>query len=126
MFLHMKAGLDANPIPLKFSQESYSIQHERLSPSGVRKDFQQVLAELRTDLDAFTPDESNALMACGYQMATLAFDRDVKRIKELSSPPIAADWPFKPMLREITSTATSTPNRARLLKAFRDGQQVRL
>ncbi len=32
-----------------------------LSPSGVRKDFQRALAEMRTDLDVFTPDESQWL-----------------------------------------------------------------
>jgi hypothetical protein len=29
----------------------------------VRKDFQEALAELRTDLDVFTPDEGCGLMA---------------------------------------------------------------
>jgi hypothetical protein len=53
MFLHMKAGLDADVIHLRFSQETYPLEHTPLSPSGVRREFQKALAELRTDLDAF-------------------------------------------------------------------------
>ena len=98
MFLHMKAGLDADTVRLEFSQEAYELHREPLSPSGVRKDFQQALAELRTDLDAFTPDESHALMACGYQMASWAIQRDLSPIKEICDKPAAAEWPFEAML----------------------------
>ena len=58
MFLHMKDGLDADIIRLKFSQDSYDLHRTPLSPLGVRKDFQKAVAELRTDLDAFTDNES--------------------------------------------------------------------
>jgi predicted acylesterase/phospholipase RssA len=126
MFLHMKAGLDADTIRLKISQESYELRRDQLSPAGVRKDLQQALAELRTDLDAFTPDEYNALMACGYQMATWAYERDLARIKELSDPPREAEWPFAPMVAEITSTDPTTARRQRLLEALRKGSSVRL
>jgi hypothetical protein len=37
------------------------LRREPLSPSGVRKDFQQALAELRTDIDAFTPNPKAGL-----------------------------------------------------------------
>jgi predicted acylesterase/phospholipase RssA len=126
MFLHMKAGLDADTIRLKFSQESYEIRRDQLSPAGVRKDFQQALAELRTDLNVFTPDESDALMACGYQMACWAFQRDLAHLKELADEPVDVAWRFKPMLAEITSLEASTPRRDSLLKAFREGSRVRL
>ena len=126
MFLHMKAGLDADTIHLKFSQEPYEIRREPLTPAGVRKDFQQALAELRTDLDVFTPDESDALMACGYQMTCWAFQRDLASLKPLSDPPVDVPWRFKPMLREITSTDVSTPRRASLLRAFAEGSSVQV
>ena len=44
MFLHMKAGLDADTIRLPFSQETFEVERTQLSPSGVRKDFQRALA----------------------------------------------------------------------------------
>jgi len=124
MFLHMKAGLDADPIRLMFSQEACESRRTPLSPSGVRKDFQQAIAELRTDLDAFTPDEIDALMACGYQMASHAFQRDLAGLNELWQEPARASWPFDAMLGEITSTAAGTPARGRLLEALHRGSTV--
>jgi predicted acylesterase/phospholipase RssA len=126
MFLHMKAGLDADTIHLKFSQEPYEIRREPLTRAGVRKDFQQALAELRTDLDVFTPDESDALMACGYQMTCWAFQRDLAQLKPLSDPPLDVPWRFKPMLQEITSTDVSTARRSSLLRAFGEGSKVQV
>jgi hypothetical protein len=84
MFLHMKAGLESDVIHLPFSQESYVLEHTPLTPLGVRREFQQAVAELRTDLDAFTPDESAALMACGYKMASNALD---DQLPDLASDP---------------------------------------
>jgi hypothetical protein len=126
MFLHMKAGLDANTIRLPFSPEAYEIYHAPLSPSGVRKDFQQTLAELRTDLDAFTPAEACALMACGYQMASKAFQRNMSELTELWDTPRQAQWVFNELLAEITSTAATTPQRERLLNELRSGSKVRV
>jgi predicted acylesterase/phospholipase RssA len=126
MFLHMKQGLDSGTIRLRFSQEVYDLRRAPLSPSGVRKDFQQALADLRTDLDDFTPDESSALMACGYQMASKAFQRDLAANRELWNEPAPVHWPFDQMLAEITSTAADTPSRRQLLTALRAGSKVRL
>ena len=123
MFLHMKDGLDADVIRLKFSQDSYDLHRTPLSPLGVRKDFQKAVAELRTDLDAFTDNESNALMACGYRMAATAFERDLRQFDELHAQPIPGHWPFEPMLQEIKSTASSTPQRESLINALRDGSK---
>ena len=83
MFLHMKAGLDADLIHLRFSQETYELKRAPLTPSGVRKEFQQALAELRTDLDVFSPEESGGLMACGYQMASKALDRQLPHLRDV-------------------------------------------
>ncbi|HUR71377.1 MAG TPA: patatin-like phospholipase family protein [Candidatus Limnocylindrales bacterium] len=123
MFLHMKDGLDADVIRLKFSQESYDLRRNSLSPLGVRKDFQKALAELRTDLDAFSDVEANALMACGYRMAATAFERDLRQFDDLYAQPVPGKWPFDAMLQEIKSTAASTPNRESLLNALRAGSK---
>lgn len=126
MFLHMKEGLDADVVRLTSSQESYSLQREPLSPSGIRKDFQKVIAELRTDLNAFTQDEMCALMACGYQMASKGVARDLAGLPELSDAPVKAEWVFDKMLAEITSVAPATPDRQRLLDALAAGSKVNL
>ena len=123
MFLHMKDGLDADVIRLKFSQDSYDLHRTPLSPLGVRKDFQKAVAELRTDLDAFSDNEANALMACGYRMAATAFERDLRQFDELHAQPIPGHWPFEIMLQEVKSTAPSTPKRETLLTALRAGSK---
>lgn len=126
MFLHMKEGLDAGVVRLKNAQDSYSVQRAPLSPSGIRKDFQQAIAELRTDLNAFTADEMCALMACGYQMASKGFQRDLAGLTALSDAPLKAQWVFDAMLAEMTSVAETTPDRRRLLDALSAGSKVKL
>jgi predicted acylesterase/phospholipase RssA len=126
VFLHMKAGLDADTRRLRFSQESFELARTTLSPSGVRKDFQQALAELRTDLDAFTEDESRSLMACGYQMACTAFENELPAYSEILEAPLEESWCFAEHLREITSTEATTPRRDGLLDNLRSGSKVRV
>ncbi len=127
MFIHMKEGLDADTIRLRFSQEAFDLRRRRLTPAGVRKEFQQAIAELRTDLDAFTLDESRALMACGYQMASKGFQRDLQsRLRELWKEPADTKWPFDELLAEITSVAPATDRREDLLGALREGSRIRL
>lgn len=126
MFVHMKAGLDADVKRRTASQKSFTLERTILSPSGVRKDFQKALAELRTDLDDFTEDEQFALMACGYQMARSAAERDVSTIPGLivSSGIDEVKWVFAEMHTEITSTSDSTPRRASILENFARGANV--
>lgn len=124
MYLHMKDGLDADIIRLKFAQDSYEIRRTTFSPLGVRKDFQKAVAELRTDLDVFSDDEAYALMACGYRMAATAFQRDLRQFTELYSTPVDGQWPFQTMLQEVESTAASTPRRHEILEALKRGSKL--
>ena len=125
-FLHMKAGLDADVIRLRFSQEAYGMERTPLSPSGVRKDFQRALAEMRTDLDVFTPDEAYGLMACGYQMASKGLERELPKLQKVWRAAPRTDWPFQEMLAEITSVASTTAHRDDRLAALRAGHNVDL
>ena len=125
-FLHMKAGLDADVIRLRFSQEATGLERTPLSPSGVRKDFQRALAEMRTDLDVFTPDEAYGLMACGYQMASKGLDRELPKLQKVWCAAPRTDWPFQEMLAEITSVASTTAHRDDRLAALWAGHNVDL
>ncbi|MDM0110669.1 patatin-like phospholipase family protein [Variovorax sp. J22R133] len=126
MFLHMKAGLDADVVRRTDSQESYEIERNVMSSSGVRKDLQRALAELRTDLDAFTPDERNALMACGYRMASYAIERDLHAASGFVTKPPAErpEWPFDAILGDLTDAGSSTDRRRQLLTDFARGRKV--
>jgi hypothetical protein len=81
---------------------------------------------LRTDLDAFTPDESSALMACGYKMASKALDEQLPEVADAWQGDEHKDWPFKDMLQEITSVEEGTDRRGTLLTALWDGKKVKL
>jgi predicted acylesterase/phospholipase RssA len=124
MFLHMKAGLGASVIHLPFSRESYQLEMTKLSSAGVRRDLQQALSELRTDLDAFTEIESSALMACGYKMATKGLDGDLPELATRWSPAPHDNWPFKAMLEEIKAPDIGAKRLEELLDALRAGQSV--
>jgi predicted acylesterase/phospholipase RssA len=126
MFLHMKAGLDADVIRLDLPQRAFRLDRAPRSPSGLRKDFQQALAELRTDLDDFSLNESTALMACGYQMALKNFDNALARFEELSVKPTKpCNWPFEAMRSTITSTDALTADETKLLEELRQGNRLR-
>ncbi len=126
MFLHMKDGLAADPIPLPFSEVPVKMERALLTPAGVRRDFQQAIAELRTDLNRFTLDEGRSLMACGYRMATYAFERDLGHIAELRQAPAAADanWPFAEQLGLITTSGALDRRGRELLETLRKGREV--
>jgi predicted acylesterase/phospholipase RssA len=126
MFLHMKAGLDADPIRLSFvSEVSGKPPRGGLTPSGINREFQKALAELRTDLDAFSTEESEGLMACGYQMASKAFQRQLANLRELADPSAApVNWPFDEMRSVITSTGGG-PRRNEVLALLQAGKVVK-
>ena len=122
MFLHMKAGLDADVKRRTHSQASHLVQRTVLTPSGIRKDFQEALSNLRTDLDSFSETERDALMACGYQMTSSAAAAELASIPGLTSaPPTPTAWPFHDMLDEITSVEDNTVRRDARLAELRAG-----
>ena len=125
MFLHMKDGLDANVKRLRFSRDSYSMEQTLVSSCGVLKTFQKALAELRTDLDDFTADESLSLMACGYQMAARTYSANKEKLGELSGNLVKSDWVFDQHLALITSTDGNPDRQADLLAHLEQGKNVR-
>ena len=102
MFVHMKEGLDRDPIQLPFSTDRHRLDRPPLTPAGLRRDFQEALALVRTDLDYFDPLLSRALMASGYQMASKAFERDLGHIPEFKGEDRRLEWPFSDLLRQMT------------------------
>lgn len=92
MYLHMKQGIDAENVDWQQCEEPPESSPHRASivtPYGIRKDIQELLAGMRTDLDSFSDREAYALMTSGYR----ATDLGVKGLKgyPMSQPPVA-DW----------------------------------
>ena len=130
LFVHMKEGLDAEPIRLPFSETPGKPEPSPLTPAGIRRDFQEALADMRTDLNRFTELEARGLMACGYQMAAKAFERQLAHIPELGAEaatgglavraPAARDHRSRQPQRRAPRAARAAASRQRctVLRAF--------
>jgi hypothetical protein len=88
MFVHLKKGLETDPVDWMGCDEPFDASDESRRPDqrgnmttyGVRKDVQKALAAVRTDLDSFTDMEAYALMLSGYRMAEREFAENVRGI----------------------------------------------
>ena len=71
MFIHLKQDLDVVAIDwfgCEQPPETLNRQSESLTEYGVRKEVQELLARIRTELDSFSDIEAFALMTSGYRM----------------------------------------------------------
>jgi predicted acylesterase/phospholipase RssA len=79
MFLHLKKGLDAEMLFADDTDAPVSLDDSRpqtaseLTSYGVLKEVQKRLADIRTDLDAFSDAEAYSLMMSGYLMTAHEF-----------------------------------------------------
>ena len=100
MFVHLKKELYQGSVNWKTCEEP---QRTTISPNtpekdpdltkyGIRREVQQALAELRTDLDAFNDAEAYALMYSGYAQTTLEM-RD-KKFDYLKNDVSRQTWNF--------------------------------
>jgi hypothetical protein len=70
MFIHLKQGLDSEPVDWIDCQDpSEPRPVSPLLPYGIQRGIQRRLAAIRTDLDSFSEAEAYALMSSGYSMA---------------------------------------------------------
>lgn len=124
MFVHMKEGLEADPIRLPFSETPARPEPPQLTPAGIRRDFQKALAEIRTDLNRFSELEARSLMACGYQMASRSFERHLSHIEELGGGATRASWVFAAELARITAPGALSAADREALESLRRGSEV--
>jgi len=86
MFVHLKKDLDVLPLDWidcadpQENQDQLTLPNRRgaLTSYGVHKKVQQCLAEIRTDLDAFSDTEAFALMTSGYLMTESEFHKQIE------------------------------------------------
>jgi predicted acylesterase/phospholipase RssA len=94
MFIHLKQDLDVEPVDWIGCDEppersAAQINLGAKTSYGVRKEVQNLLAALRTDLDSFSDTEAFALMTSGYRMA----ERFLKAVAVVPQP-LAASRPW--------------------------------
>lgn len=74
LYIHLKKDLTAKPIDwLGCNDPSARSEDTLLTSYGVRRDVQEALANIRTDLDSFSDVEADALMYSGYRMTGQEF-----------------------------------------------------
>jgi hypothetical protein len=100
MFIHLKKDLDVDPVDWNNCEDPYDASEEArpwirrgdLTCYGIRKDVQNLLAGIRTDLDSFNDVEAYALMTSGYRMTEYEFPRAVPNVPLCNDPPV--EWEF--------------------------------
>jgi hypothetical protein len=131
MIVHLKKGLPAPPRDWIDCQEPYRPEDDALVPDADAKpryridpEAQRALAELRTDLDAFSDDEAYSLMAAGYEMARVELGEALGDAAS-ANPELEREvsWPFAETLARLgrpdseTGLATALrPGRARFFR----------
>ena len=101
MFIHLKEGLDTDPInwidcldPFESGIDARAAaEHGVLTRYGIHKKMQTCLAAIRTDLDSFSDVEAYTLMTSAYRMTEVAF-ADGKCLAGFSDKGTKGKWKF--------------------------------
>jgi predicted acylesterase/phospholipase RssA len=107
MFIHLRKDLEVDPInwvgcddPVESSSDARpAAQRGVLTRYGIRKDLQEKLAQIRTDLDSFSDLEAYALMVSGYRMTEYEFRECITGFPE--SGAVRPNWPFLRLEEEM-------------------------
>jgi predicted acylesterase/phospholipase RssA len=125
MYLHLKRDLEPqqvdwyrcpNPTPKRTAGP--------LTTYGIRRDVQEKLAALRTDLDAFSDVEADALMLSGYLMAEKQFKDCIKTIP-ISEDETPIRWRFQ-AIEKLACAPKDDPRLSSLLRALDVGAELAL
>jgi predicted acylesterase/phospholipase RssA len=96
MFLHLKKEFDSPPVDWIGCDDPTEISAKQaaapITSYGVRKDVQQMIAAVRTDMDTFNDSEAQALMASGYRMADRYFPDSIRQLA--CEAPTRHSWSF--------------------------------
>jgi predicted acylesterase/phospholipase RssA len=116
MYLHLKKDLLASPVDwYNCPNPSDPVPQRPLTSYGIRRDVQTRLASIRTDLDAFSDAEADALMLSGYLMADQQFAECIHNLPTSSEPP--ASWRFQ-QIRKIACDPLEQPGLSELLRTL--------
>ncbi len=127
-FVHLKRDLQHDPVNWKFCQEPPRTEavetkgkNDDLTSYGIRRDVQEELAKLRTDLDAFHDAEAWALMHSGYaQTKTLLAAEHFHFLLDDANAKPNLGWQFLQIEKWMTQAARAPF----LIKRLKVGQKV--
>ncbi|QOZ13585.1 patatin family protein [Bradyrhizobium sp. CCBAU 51765] len=120
MFIHLKKDLDVVPVDWVGCEEPRDDSNQTNEPFteyGVRKEVQELLAGIRTDLDSFSEVEAYALMASGYRMT----EHYLPQIQVLPThTQESVEWDFLAIESVLRDSRTSDTSYRRLLRLLRN------
>jgi len=121
LYLHLKRDLEPQQVDWFYCPNpSMRPAANPLTSYGVRRDVQERLSAIRTDLDAFSNLEADALMLSGYLMTTEQF-------KTITSLPVSTDppvrWRFQAVER-MACTTKDVPQLSELLRTLDVGARL--
>lgn len=119
MYIHLRQDLDLGSIDWKDCNDPKKDLEANEKPSkdtsfGVGKDIQELISNIRTDLDSFNDKESYALMADGYLM-TKKFANNITVLKANSTE---SKWCFD-IISPLMSAESTNPKRNELVDILR-------
>jgi len=120
MFLHLKKDLDLNRVDWVDCQDPYDRfdgagpfhQGATLTSYGMPKTVQELLANIRTDLDSFTDCEAFSLMLCGYRMADAEIAKSLPTVQLKDAPRTA--WRFQQVAPAVDHSRERAADHERL------------
>lgn len=124
MYIHLKS--DLNKSPMKWTgcddptRRVWRTEAENpnspLTQYGIQKSVQELLAGIRTDLDAFNDAEAYALMYSAYRQTEWAFKASglSEIILPMSDEAVSRDWAFLSVAPFMTDAAQKAPLERRL------------
>lgn len=101
--IHLKQGLPTRDVTWAGGEPAPTDALQLMSPSPVREDVQRALAAIRTDLDNFSLNERDALMAVGYLFARQRLSLDWASRFTDGLAITEEDWAFMPMVKRLSS-----------------------
>jgi len=108
-FVHTRKELETESldwITHSNQHKTLKIEKDSLTSYGIDRELQEKIANMRTDLDAFTEVEAYALMASGYQITKREFELLQEQHCKEGNPETwggydiyakGVDWPFSPL-----------------------------
>ena len=104
MFIHLKKDLPLRVVDWTNTDDPYALRppagEGRATSYGIDVGIQQLLSDIRTDLDAFHDAEAFALMTSGYRMTESEFSHEMPDFPVSQEPP--EQWRFlsvEPLMR---------------------------
>jgi predicted acylesterase/phospholipase RssA len=99
MTVHLKLGLDVRPVGWVGCEDPPEVDadfRKTVTSYGIRKDVQERLAGIRTDLDCFSEVEAFALMTSGYRMVEQRITRaPILDVSEKDAADAQVFWEFR-------------------------------